>query len=105
MDNRRKQENHPGGGFFASAETVSIGPVESSKVWSSPTFTKILKKGQSSKLKFFFLQTRQGLVPRIGGSIYRSRMFAKIERCGITFEQKIKLAYLWNKPQDTLTCK
>ena len=46
MDNRRKQENHPGGGFFASAETVSIGPVESSKVWSSPTFTKILKKGQ-----------------------------------------------------------
>ena len=30
---------------------------------------------------------------------------AKIERCGIPFEQKIKLAYLWNKPQDTLTCK
>ena len=46
MDNRRKQENHPGGGFFASAETVSIGPVESSKVWSSPTFRKIPKKGQ-----------------------------------------------------------
>ena len=30
---------------------------------------------------------------------------AKIERCGIPFEQKIKLAYIWNKPQDTLTCR
>ena len=53
MDNRRKQENHPGGGFFASAETVSVGPVEVQRSGVALLSGRYQKKGSIAFIPTF----------------------------------------------------